>query len=596
VCLGKGTFIEGAVSIVDWRNAPISRLFYRYAQEEPYEEEIASRMRTGVVTVRRTVAIRGATLQRIEAPEGIFRIDSGSADGWEVTEREAARLAGGEGAALRAYGTDDTRARRLGTSAHGRPMRADKHLPDIAGLIDPEQFALITEPSSGPVVIRGTAGSGKTTVALHRIAYLAYEDPAIDSARTLVLVFSRALRDYVSHVLPALGMERVRVRTFHEWALEQRRRLFPMLPPDPRDDAPAAVQKLMQHPAMLTALAEQRERVKGAATPAQAIDDWGSTLSQHAFLADVLARVAPGAFNQWELERASEWCRRRHMDLQAWRAGEPGAEASLTPADDALLLRAWQLRVGPIPASQGRPLRLRHVAIDEVQDFSPLEVRVLLDCLDRNRSLTLAGDTQQHVLEEAGFTSWSDFFRHLGLSGTEVNTLRVSYRSTHEIVSFAMDVLGDLSEDDTPPLTTRSGPPVELFRFTDHGAAVAFLAEALTQLVSDEPLASVVLLTPTAELSEMYARALRTAEVPRVERVYDQQFRFAPGIEVTEVAQVKGLEFDYVILIEVSTTHYPDTPHARRVLHVGATRAIHQLWLTSVGTPSALVRGAADHA
>jgi DNA helicase-2/ATP-dependent DNA helicase PcrA len=82
--------------------------------------------------------------------------------------------------------------------------------------------------------------------------------------------------------------------------------------------------------------------------------------------------------------------------------------------------------------------------------------------------------------------------------------------------------------------------------------------------------------------------------VPRVERVYDQQFRFAPGIEVTEVAQVKGLEFDYVILIEVSTTHYPDTPHARRVLHVGATRAIHQLWLTSVGTPSVLVRQAAD--
>jgi DNA helicase-2/ATP-dependent DNA helicase PcrA len=369
-----------------------------------------------------------------------------------------------------------------------------------------------------------------------------------------------------------------------------------MLPSDPRDDAPAAVQKLMQHPVMLTALAEQRARVDGPATAAQAIDDWGSTLSQHALLADVLARVAPGALTEGELERASDWCQRRHMDLQAWRAGEPGAEAALTPADDALLLRAWQLRVGPIPAGQGRPLRLRHVAIDEVQDFSPLEVRVLLDCLDRNRSLTLAGDTQQHVLEEAGFTSWSDFFRHLGLSGTEVSTLRVSYCSTHEIVSFAMDVLGDLSEDDTPPLTTRSGPPVELFRFTDHGAAVAFLAEALTQLVRDEPLASVVLLTPSAELSEMYTRALRSAEVPRVERVYDQQFRFAPGIEVTEVAQVKGLEFDYVILIEISTTNYPDTPHARRVLHVGATRAIHQLWLTSVGTPSVLVRQASDRA
>src|SRR6185295_12702555 len=111
------------------------------------------------------------------------------------------------------------------------------------------------------------------------------------------------------------------------------------------------------------------------------------------------------------------------------------------------------------------------VAIDEVQDFSPLEVRVLLDCLDERRSLTLAGDTQQHVLEEAGFTSWEDFFRHLGLAGTEVSTLLVSYRSTHEIVAFAVAVLGDLNEDDTPPQTTRGVPPVELFRFTDHEAA-----------------------------------------------------------------------------------------------------------------------------
>ena len=61
---------------------------------------------------------------------------------------------------------------------------------------------------------------------------------------------------------------------------------------------------------------------------------------------------------------------------------------------------------------------------------------------------------------------------------------------------------------------------------------------------------------------------------------------FAPGVEVTEIDQVKGLEFDYVIA-EVIMTHFPERPGARRLLHVGATRAIHQLWLTSVGTPTA---------
>ena len=77
--------------------------------------------------------------------------------------------------------------------------------------------------------------------------------------------------------------------------------------------------------------------------------------------------------------------------------------------------------------------------------------------------------------------------------------------------------------------------------------------------------------------------------MPRLRRVEHQDFTFAPGVEVTELEQVKGLEFDYVILIEVSSTHFPDRPAARRVLHVGATRAVHQLWLTSVGTPSPIV-------
>src|SRR6185369_2114721 len=348
-----------------------------------------------------------------------------------------------------------------------------------------EQFAVITRPESGLVVIRGTAGSGKTTVALHRIAYLAFEDPSLNSDRALVVVFSRALRDYVSHVLPALGMNRVRVRTFEEWAAEQRRRLFPMLPRETRDDAPAIVQRLKAHPAMLELLAEQVRRVPGPATARQAIDDWGSALSQSTLIGEVLERVAPDAFSAQEIERVSDWSRQRHQELLALLGGEPGAEAELHPEDDPLLLRAWQLRVGPLRDGGGRPLRLRHIVVDEVQDFSPLEVRVLLDCLDEQRSMTLAGDTQQHVLLDAGFTSWADFFRHLGLSGTEVNTLQVSYRSTHEIVEVATAVLGDLREDDTPPTTTRSGPPVELFRFTDHGAAVAFLADALKRLASD---------------------------------------------------------------------------------------------------------------
>ncbi len=590
ICLGKATFIAGGVSVVDWRNAPVSGLFYRYEQGDEYEEEIAGRQRVGEVVARRTVAIRDGALRRVDAPEGSFRPRDGR-DGWEQVLREPARLAGGEGAALRVYQAGEGGTRDLGIEPGGPPVRADKHLPDIAGLIDPDQFALITRAASGLVVVRGTAGSGKTTVALHRIAYLAYDDPAIDGPLTLVVVFSRALRDYVGHVLPALGVHQVRVCTFHEWAREHRRRHFPNLPRDTRDDSPVIVQRLKGHPVMLEVLAAQVGRTSGKASPRQALDDWGSALGDAALLAEVVARVAPDAFSRDELERAATWCAQRYRDILAALEGDESAVGELAPEDDALLLRAYQLRVGPLRDPSGRPISLRHVAIDEVQDFSPLEVRVLLDCLDERQSMTLAGDTQQHVLLDAGFASWNDFFRHLGLEGTEVSTLRVAYRSTHEIVAFARALLGALREDDDPPLTTRGGPPVELFRYTDHGACVAFLAGALKRLAAAEPLASVALLAPTAEIASLYYKALEQADVPRLSLVQDQRFTFAPGVELAEVTDVKGLEFDYVVLLEASAQHYPDTPAARRRLHVGATRAIHQLWLTSVATPSPLLRG-----
>ena len=188
------------------------------------------------------------------------------------------------------------------------------------------------------------------------------------------------------------------------------------------------MQRLKLHPALLLALQRQVQRVAGRATPEQAIDDWASMLTQAALLEDVFAQVAPEAFSTDELVRASTWNRQRYEEVSAWMEGDQETQAELDPEDDALLLRAWQLRVGPLPGRPGHALRYHHIAIDEVQDFSPVEVRVLLGCLDERQSVTLAGDTQQHIMQGAGFASWAAFFRDLGLEGTEVNTLQISYR------------------------------------------------------------------------------------------------------------------------------------------------------------------------
>jgi len=591
LCLGRATFIEQGVRIVDWRNAPISRIFYRYRQGEEFEEELAGRVRAGEVVARRTVQIRNATLQAIDAPEGHFDADPDVEGGWRQSERERPRLLGGETSAVRAYQADAATERRLGTDRVPPGRRADKHLPEITGLIDPEQFELISRPSSGFLVVRGTAGSGKTTVALHRVAYLAYDDPEVDSEQTLVVVFSEALRKYVSHVLPSLGLVNVRILTYPAWAAEQRRRHFPNLPQAVRAQTTGLARRAKLHPALASALAAHVAATPGPANGAQAVDDWASVLTHRALLEDTFAREAPGAFTPDAIARFVEDNQRANESINAHLAGDADADAELDAEDDSLLLRAWQLRVGPLRGPGTRPLRYRHVAIDEVQDFSPLEVRVLLDCLDRRRSITLAGDTQQHLMEASGFTSWSDFLARLGVPGAEVETLRVAYRSTREIVAFAIALLGDLVEDEEPPETTRSGPPVELFRFTERGACVTFLADALGELAVREPMASVAILTPNAETSAVYDEGLRAAGVSDLRRVVDQDFRFSPGVEITEIEQAKGLEFDYAILVDASHESYPDSPRARRRLHVGATRAVHQLWLTSVGTPSPLLDG-----
>lgn len=575
--LGKATRVGPGVRIVDWRHAPISRLFYLYEEGDDYAEELGGVVREGRVLARRTLHVAGGELRRVGTARGTWVREDGR---WHALEQDEARLAGGQGSALRAG--NEARA-QLGS---GEKLRADKHLPDIAALIDPDQFALITAPKSGVVVLRGSAGSGKTTVALHRVAWLCYDNPRLfPPARVLVLVWGRALRDYVAHVLPALGVDGVRVTTWEDWARSQVLRHFPRLPNRVADDTPEPVTRLKVHPRLPELLATHIAARPGKRTFEQAVDDWATLISRRDVAAELLGPdIAPAA-----VERALEWCAAQASAVQAWLEGDREVDARLDPEDDALLLRAWQLRLGPLTDIGNNRLRYAHLVIDEVQDFSPSEVRVLLDTVAEPKSITLAGDTQQHIAGVAGFSSWTEFLARTGLPPSSTATLRVSYRSTHAVIRFAQHVLGPLAEADETPRTTRDGPPVEIFRFSEHGAVVAFLAGELKGLRAREPLANVALLTPSAELARLYFDGLTSAEFDGVRLVERQRFAFAPGIDVVEVADVKGLEFDYVVIIEASARYWPDTDHHRRLLYVAATRAVHQLWLTCVGSPSTLL-------
>jgi DNA helicase-2/ATP-dependent DNA helicase PcrA len=653
VLIGQRGYVEpgGGVQIVDWRNAPVSRLYYRYEEGDFFEERMGEREVEGEILARRTVTIVDAELRRVASPAGIYSREPPSRT-WRSLDLRNLRL----GVAGQAEAAPVAAAQaQLGFEHDGR-RRADRFLPAIAALIDPRQFDILSRPSSGIIVVQGSAGSGKTTIGLHRIAYLNFIDPGYFRAdEMLVIVYQRALAAYVSRVLPELEVPGVKVRTFAAWAEEIRKKTLPGFACDTTDKTPPLVMRAKSHGAMLAILADRQKQlalwcrltleslcavepaaepllrvwdestgpvdmrvtalaryVKEANLPAllrtkieacgsrlrartrDVVGEWASLLTDRQALGEGFAKHAAGLFTESQLDSIHKWC----VERERFRLGQSALDDDDDPyaidvEDEALLLRIHQLQRGSLQGARGVEA-YRHLMVDEVQDFAPVELAVLLDSTTSRRSITLAGDTNQGIAPEHGFVRWSDMLGHLGLSHECVEPLRTSYRSTKQIVDVALHVLGPLMGDERPQ-APRSGAAVESFRFGSSGETCEFLVRVLRDLVQREPLASVALIARHPEQARLHYEALAAAEVPALRLVADQDFCFRPGIDITDVKQTKGLEFDIVILLEASQDSYPDHDHARRMLHVGMTRAAHQLWVTYTGEPSPLLPAALRH-
>ncbi len=725
VLIGRGTYLDtkGGIRIVDWRDAPVSRLYYRYQEGDDYSEIFGGKAIDGEVVTRRSLSIVDAKLRRISCPQGTFaRLANG---GFRRLDLASTQLRGGEGSAPR-----PEQGRRGALGIGDDSLSDDKSLREITALIDPRQFDLITRPDAGLVVIQGGAGSGKTTIGLHRLAYLAYNDKRrFRPDRMLVVVFNAALCRYIAQVLPSLGVEGVAIRTYGDWASRLRTTHLMGLPAEYCTDTPGSVTRFKKHPAMLrwvdefiasigaqytgeleaaveragrppaskslldawkasrsrplrhrahalmtlvrgqgedigTDLRVAVERVAAAADARgrDVVSAWSDLLTDKSHVEDAFARHAPGQFTSSEFTRVHEWCTthcgRVLAELESRRDGEfvsresreqreerknrrssewqgetdlgPEATAAvqeresprqsrhdsddpedagfdddrgqgidgasidesaiLDREDDTLLLLLHQRLRGPLlRGSKAREaLVYEHVLVDEAQDYSPVELAVLLGTVSSGRSITLAGDTAQRVLLDNGFTDWNTVLGDLGLSHVEIEPLRLSYRSTQEIIDLSHEVLGPLAPEH-PGLAVRHGAPVEIFRFSHSGDAGGFIAEQLRVLMAAEPRACVAVIARFPEQADAFFDVLDKGEVPRLRRIADQDFPFRPGVDVTDVRQVKGLEFDYVVLVEVNADTYPENDESRHLLHIGATRASHQLWILSTGESSRLL-------
>jgi len=585
---GRTSFADTAagVRVIDWRYAPIAKVFYCYAEGDDYEEYFGDHLSEGTVEIRRLVVIERGVLTRISAGARVLQRGK---DGRFGPLGPAAALAGGSGTA--------SRPGYLGVGAPRRDAQST-----VTALLDAEQYQAIGVSAKEPLLVLGGAGSGKTTVALHRLAKIAFDArEGYSPSRMKVIVPEEGLAALSRRLLEPLGLSKVTVQTLDQWAITTARSAFDVSRLSLTEETPHLVSRLKRHPALRALLPRRVGKLKRAAPTLRRLrEKLGDAFMDPAFLAEVV-RASGGELPSTAVDETLRHTRLQlaqplsdalegidperlvTLDGHSLESDTPDALAGTVDVEDLPLLMYLKAQHGKLGVE-----RLAHVVLDEAEDFSLFEVAVVGELLGDSRSCTLAGDEMQQT--HSSFAGWKAMLSELGAPDASTCRLQVSYRCPKPVAEFAQRLLGEQAPS-TPVRAGRDGAPVGLHHFPDEAQAQLFIGEALRDLMEREPHASVAVIASTPESAQAMHHLV--ADHPWARLVRKGDFSFEPGVDVTDVDNIKGLEFDYVVLPDVTAREYPYTDEARRRLHVAATRASHQLWVVSSGVRSPLVSAAA---
>lgn len=514
--------------IIDWRKAPISRLYYDYKEGDDFSEHIQGRDREGKIKLRRAYQGERENLKLIEMPLGALHKTK---DVWEELDR---------------------------THPLSRSEDHDGRLPPILSLITPEQFALITNDADKPLVIQGVAGSGKTTVALHRLAWLLHESNSdCQPEQTLVVMYNRALKTYVESTLPELDVRGVPIKTFYQWAHQL---LSPICGPRPKGKW-----TFNRHLEMFKSSPICLEQLQSYASGHDTQDFVGDLFGFFRYL------VSRDLFwPQWDKIRArlQEQIQKRETDYQ----------------DDALLLHLYYERKGCAPKSYD------HIVIDEVQDFGAMEILALLNSLKEGKTVTLVGDMGQQIAMARQPTDWKRLLKDAGLKNLQPINMTVAHRATREIMELADHLRSVDLEFHAETQTTRRGPRPVFLRAESREVLIPLIGKWIGERLTENPRTFCAVICRTPREAEKTARLLRKEGCPSVRWGHRDQFDFSPGVTVTNTHQVKGLEFRNVLVVEPSTENYhPDNGMERNLLYVAVTRAEVRLDFIGVSAPTPML-------
>lgn len=488
-------------------------------------------------------------------------------------------------------------------------------LGEIIATIQQEQNAVIRKSPKQNVIVQGGAGSGKTTVAMHRISYILYNYAEEFRPEDFYIIGSnRILLNYITGVLPDLDVYGIRQMTMEQ--------LFTRLLYEDWDE------KEMTYHAL--GKTSQAAAIKGSLFWFQNLEAYCNKLEEDVidahdiFLGNklLLEEQAIRAFveenPQTSVQNKILMLNRR---LMAKIENEiTGKEIAYTPEEKRTIQRnfrfyfgpkEWKLSIFTLYREFLEEQKLRgyqvecpendydvydlaalaylykrvketeeireasHIVIDEAQDFGMMAYSVLKYCV-RGCTYTIMGDVSQNIYYGYGLNDW-ETLRKLILTGPydTFELLKKSYRNTIEISDFAMKILhhGNFPIYPVKPII-RHGKEVSMEQYADEKELYGAVGEHIERW-KKEGLETIAIVCRDEKEAKKAARKLGK----KVTLLGDEkeQHNFGSGAMVLPVAYTKGLEFDAVLLLDPSEKKYPYNDANVKLLYVAATRALHEL-------------------
>lgn len=574
IYIGIHTFYDPesrATLIHDWR-APVSSMFYDHELGEAGYRSPSGEIK-GVISLKRQYRIRGGKME--------FMIES----------------------ALTVH--DDILQKELSSNA-------DDKMKNIVATIQREQNRIIRNEDIRTLIIQGVAGSGKTSIALHRIAYLLYTfRDSISSKDILIISPNKVFSDYISNVLPELGEETVPETSMEQilsGVLEHKYKYQTYF---------GLVNELLEKPS--SSLID-RIAYKASFGFISELDKFILHIENTYFkAADVKLTkyiTIPAPFIEEQYLRFNRYPIRRRFDAMAdymldmlkiqYAFTVTTAGRNLLKKEIRLMFAGnndiqvykdffkWTNNPGMFKMRKGhtleysdlaplaylhlalegngnQPFRVKHLLIDEMQDYSPIQYKVIQKLFPCRK--TVLGDAGQSVNPYGSSTAETIQKSLTASTASEIMKLCKSYRSTFEITDFAQKIHPNAELEPV----ARHGEKPQILQF---GSAVEELSGimGLISTYRKSGYKSLGIICKTEQQARKMADMLKSY-ANDISFLSSQSSAFVQGIVITSAHMAKGLEFDEVIIPQTDERNYRSEID-KSMLYVAVTRAMHRLTLT----------------